>query len=187
MDRILWRRCAAATLVGVLAFAAPGCAAQGGDGGGDPSPAAAKVKPKENGVSKVEKRVPIPHASHTRRSAELKKGVRRVAQKGRDGVRLKVWRVTTKNGKTVARKLVGTEVLRKPVPRIVVVGTRVAAPKPAQSGCHPSYSPCVPMSSDVDCGNGSGDGPSYVAGPVKVLGSDPYDLDSDGDGWGCVS
>jgi hypothetical protein len=31
---------------------------------------------------------------------------------------------------------------------------------------------------------GSGDGPEYT-GPVQVVGSDPYGLDSDGDGYGC--
>jgi hypothetical protein len=43
----------------------------------------------------------------------------------------------------------------------------------------------VPNASDVDCAGGSGDGPRYVQGPVKVTGTDVYDLDADGDGWGC--
>jgi len=51
--------------------------------------------------------------------------------------------------------------------------------------CHPGYDPCVPVDTDVDCADGGGNGPSYVAGPVRVLGSDPYDLDRDGDGIGC--
>jgi len=54
-------------------------------------------------------------------------------------------------------------------------------------GCHPSYDPCVPVDSDVDCAGGGGNGPSYVAGPVRVVGSDPFDLDRDGDGIGCES
>lgn len=58
------------------------------------------------------------------------------------------------------------------------------APEP-QNNCHPSYSPCVPIASDVDCAGGSGNGPAYVRGPVRVLGGDPYGLDRDGDGWGC--
>jgi hypothetical protein len=47
------------------------------------------------------------------------------------------------------------------------------------------YSPCLPPGPDVDCAGGSGDGPRYVEGPVQVTGSDPYGLDSDGDGIGC--
>jgi hypothetical protein len=37
----------------------------------------------------------------------------------------------------------------------------------------------------LDCAGGSGNGPRYVNGPVRVYGSDPYGLDSDGDGVGC--
>jgi hypothetical protein len=37
----------------------------------------------------------------------------------------------------------------------------------------------------VDCAGGGGNGPRYVTGPVTVSGSDPYDLDRDGDGIGC--
>jgi|SRR5215218_6621917 len=53
------------------------------------------------------------------------------------------------------------------------------------SRCDPNYTPCVPIASDVDCAGGGGNGPAYVAGPVRVVGSDPYGLDRDGDGVGC--
>jgi hypothetical protein len=43
----------------------------------------------------------------------------------------------------------------------------------------------VPIASDVDCAGGSGNGPAYVSGPVRVVGSDIYGLDRDGDGVGC--
>jgi hypothetical protein len=43
----------------------------------------------------------------------------------------------------------------------------------------------VPIDSDVDCAGGSGNGPSYVSGPVQVIGPDVYDLDRDGDGIAC--
>lgn len=63
-----------------------------------------------------------------------------------------------------------------------------AAPAPAPGGgCTPGYDPCIPPASDVDCAGGSGDGPAYVSGPVTVSGSDPYDLDRDGNGTGCES
>jgi resuscitation-promoting factor RpfB len=38
---------------------------------------------------------------------------------------------------------------------------------------------------DVDCQGGSGNGPSYVTGPVTVVGDDVYGLDADHDGIGC--
>lgn len=55
---------------------------------------------------------------------------------------------------------------------------------PSGSGCTPGYSPCLPPASDYDCAGGSGDGPKYT-GYVTVTGSDPYGLDTDGDGAGC--
>lgn len=55
----------------------------------------------------------------------------------------------------------------------------------AGSGCHDSYTgACVPITSDVDCAGGSGNGPAYV-GTVTVVGYDEYGLDADGDGVGC--
>jgi hypothetical protein len=59
-------------------------------------------------------------------------------------------------------------------------------PSPPPTDCQ-GYSPCLPPGPDVDCAGGSGDGPRYVQGPVYVTGSDPYDLDRDGDGVGCQS
>lgn len=60
-----------------------------------------------------------------------------------------------------------------------------AAPA-APSGCDPNYAwACVPIASDVDCAGGKGNGPAYVRGPVKVIGTDIYGLDNDGDGIGC--
>ncbi len=72
------------------------------------------------------------------------------------------------------------------VVRLVV--SKVMAPKPKQPparNCTPGYSPCLPPASDYDCAGGSGNGPQYAYGPVEVSGSDPYDLDRDGDGTGC--
>ena len=65
-----------------------------------------------------------------------------------------------------------------------------AAPQPPKSapagGCNPNYTPCVPNDAvDVDCQGGSGNGPSYVKGPVTVTGEDVYGLDADKDGIGC--
>ena len=48
-------------------------------------------------------------------------------------------------------------------------------------GCHPSYTPCLPIVGDLDCDDVRRMGKA----PVRVSGSDPYRLDGDGDGWGC--
>lgn len=60
-----------------------------------------------------------------------------------------------------------------------------ASPLAAQS-CDPNYTmACVPKASDVDCAGGSGNGPAYVRGPVRVVGRDIYGLDRDKDGYSC--
>lgn len=64
-----------------------------------------------------------------------------------------------------------------PVP---LMGSRAASRR-----CDPNYDPCVPIDSDVDCAGGRGNGPSYTSGPVRVIGTDVYGLDRDGDGIGC--
>jgi beta-lactam-binding protein with PASTA domain len=41
---------------------------------------------------------------------------------------------------------------------------------------------------DYDCASGSGNGPNYVEGPIRVLPPDPFGLDgNDNDGIGCES
>lgn len=65
--------------------------------------------------------------------------------------------------------------------------TPTTTPATTPSGnCNPNYTPCVPNASDVDCAGGSGNGPAYVEGPVRVIGVDVYGLDgNDHDGIGC--
>lgn len=64
--------------------------------------------------------------------------------------------------------------------------TKQPTTRPPAGNCNPNYSPCVPNDPvDVDCKGGSGNGPSYVQGPVRVTGTDVYGLDTDDDGIGC--
>lgn len=172
-----------ASILCVIALGLPGCA---DSDAGDRKPASAKVRdqaPKQ-GVhhQTVRKRVAIPAGSKVRKTAALRQGDTRVIQAGRDGIRLTVWRVTTRNGETTARTKVRSTVVRKPVARVTLVGTLgTYTPR-----CDSNYTGgCVPVASDVDCKGGSGDGPKYVAGPVRVVAHDIYDLDADNDGWGC--
>lgn len=132
------------------------------------------------------KTLTVANRTVTRKTATLKKGVTKVAQKGRPGVRVKIFRLTLEDGVEIDRELLSDSVRRKPVNRIVLKGTREAEPA-SQPGrqCDPNYGGCVPIAYDVDCAGGSGDGPKYVQGPVRVIGDDIYDLDYDNDGWGC--
>jgi hypothetical protein len=110
----------------------------------------------------------------------LPKGTNRVRNHGVRGVIIFTYKVTYVNGAQTRRKLVNKVVIREPVTRIIAVGIK-ESPQ-----CDPNYSgACVPIASDVDCAGGSGNGPAYVQGPVNVIGTDIYGLDSDGDGIGC--
>ena len=85
-------------------------------------------------------------------------------------------------GQSNARDRTRRVVIKAPITRVIVIGTK-QAPR-----CDPNYSgACVPIASDVDCAGGSGNGPAYVQGPVRVVGTDIYGLDADGDGIGCDS
>ena len=59
--------------------------------------------------------------------------------------------------------------------------------RPAPSTCDPNYTgQCLKDGiGDYDCSSGSGNGPNYVYGTVRVVGSDPFGLDRDNDGLGC--
>ena len=67
--------------------------------------------------------------------------------------------------------------------------TAPPAPPPTAppQNCHSSYEgECLKVGiGDYDCAGGSGNGPSYVQGTVRVVGPDEFDLDRDGDGLGC--
>jgi hypothetical protein len=67
--------------------------------------------------------------------------------------------------------------------------TAPPAPPPTAppQNCHSSYEgECLKVGiGDYDCAGGSGNGPNYVQGTVQVVGPDEFDLDRDGDGWGC--
>ncbi|MDY0910895.1 G5 domain-containing protein [Microbacterium sp. CFBP9034] len=123
-------------------------------------------------------------------------GQTRVTTPGQDGERTLTYRVKVVDGKETGRELISDEVTTPPVAEVTAVGTAAAAappapapaPAPAEpgSGCDPNYAEaCVPASSDVDCAGGSGNGPAYFDGVARVVGSDIYGLDRDGDGYAC--
>jgi beta-lactam-binding protein with PASTA domain len=90
----------------------------------------------------------------------------------------------------------GALVLPSTAVTLVVAKARPAPPPPSTApppsttpaqNCDPSYPDmCLdPAIEDYDCAGGSGNGPEYVEGPIRVRPPDPFDLDREGDGWGC--
>jgi hypothetical protein len=93
---------------------------------------------------------------------------------------------TTTEATTTTTAAPTTTTAPPPPPTTTTTAPPPPTPPPPPPECHPSYDPCVPFASDVDCQGGSGDGPSYT-GTVRVIGLDEYGLDDDGDGVGCES
>lgn len=159
-------------------------AASGAPSGTPTSASAAAAAPSAT-TPAVEKRTvtetrKIPFKTRKVSDPALAAGKTKVRRPGVAGVKTLTYTVTYTGGTETSRKLVSAKVTRAPVARVVAVGTKRVR------SCDPNYSgACVPITSDVDCAGGSGNGPGYVQGPVRVTGSDIYDLDRDGDGIAC--
>ena len=150
-----------------------------------PAPVVSSVSPTPSPTPVVEIRTvvkaeKIPFQTRRVQDPNLAKGKTRVRTPGVPGVRTLSYEVTYIDRVETSRRLVSKEVTRKPVAKVVAIGTK------AVRRCDPNYTgACVPIAYDVDCAGGSGDGPAYVQGPVRVVGSDIYELDRDGDGIAC--
>jgi resuscitation-promoting factor RpfB len=148
----------------------------------DPTPSASASATATPVVDKstVTERRTIPFATRRVRDATVAEGTTKVRTRGRTGIKTLVYEVTETDGVRTAKKLLRQVVTRRPVTRVIAVGTKQARQ------CDPNYSgACVPIAGDVDCAGGSGNGPAYVQGPVRVVGDDVYGLDRDGDGTAC--
>jgi hypothetical protein len=143
----------------------------------DPAPSTAAPSPVVE-TKQVTETQEIPFSTRTVNDSSLAKGTQKVRTKGVRGAKTVTYEVTYTNGVETGRTLKSEEVTKQPVTQVVAVGTKT-------SKCDPNYSGCVPIASDVDCAGGSGDGPAYVKGPVRVIGDDIYGLDRDGDGIAC--
>lgn len=181
-------------IVLVLGGGLSACGAQENQGaGGTPAPFAepvatsAKPSPKPSKTTKkvVTEIRRIPFKQVTVKDASLAKGKTQIRTRGVQGTERLTFEITYAGGKQVSKRLLRTVVTKRPVAQVRVVGTKVAQPEPTGRGCDPNYTGCVPIASDVDCAGGSGNGPAYVAGPVRVIGIDIYGLDRDKDGIGC--
>ncbi|MBP6995132.1 MAG: G5 domain-containing protein [Phycicoccus sp.] len=134
----------------------------------------------------------MPFAQVTVEDPTRPQGKSVVTTAGVVGTRTLVCDVTRLRGAELSRTLISDTITTPPVDEVTSLGTYVApAPEPVPfagtgGNCDPNYEgACVRIDSDVDCAGGSGNGPSYVSGPVYVVGSDIYQLDRDGDGVGC--
>jgi hypothetical protein len=144
----------------------------------------AAIQPKIEKKTVVEIRT-IPFKKTTAKDSSLVMGKAVVTTRGVRGKKRLTYEVALTNGVQTGKRLLREVIIARPIAQVTSVGTKVE-PKPADK-CDPNYGgACVPIASDVDCAGGSGNGPAYVRGPVRVVGVDIYDLDgNDNDGIGC--
>jgi hypothetical protein len=128
---------------------------------------------------KASTRPPISFSTVRVTDSQLAKGSTAIRKRGVRGIESLTYRVTLVDGVQTRKVLTGKKVVKKAGSQVIAVGTK-ETPQ-----CDPNCSgACVPMASDVDGAGGSGNGPAYVQGPVRVVGTDVYALDRDGDGVG---
>jgi len=122
-----------------------------------------------------------------------------VSTAGVDGTKRTTYKVMYVDGVEVSREVVGETIAVEPVQEVTTRGTLKPQPAPAPkpvtkpvplaqpgNGCDPNYSgACVPIASDVDCAGGTGNGPAYLDGTARVVGTDIYKLDRDKNGIAC--
>lgn len=193
----------------VLMFVGTGANAALGGPGSSPTPDAAATSaahseavtptpeptpsPKPTTYEEVEKSTAIPFERTAVDDPNIDVGQAPITTVGADGTKVTTYRITYVDGVEISREIVGEVVSVAPVNEVTSTGTRQPAPPPAPvplvqpaGDCDGNYTgACVPIASDVDCAGGSGNGPAYVQGPVRVVGTDIYDLDRDGDGIAC--
>lgn len=131
---------------------------------------------------------PIAFDQTTIEDANMQRGQTAISTAGQAGEHALTYTVTLVDGVETGRVVTSDVVTVPPVAQVTSVGIYDAPPPPppAESGCDSNYADaCVPIASDVDCAWGTGDGPAYFDGVARVVGSDPYDLDRDGDGLAC--
>jgi len=91
----------------------------------------AKVRVVRVDVATVTKRSDVDHKTVEQKSSTLDRGKTRTETAGRDGSRTTTYRVVSHDGSVVSRKATKSVVTRKPVTRVVVVGTRKVETKAA--------------------------------------------------------
>ena len=190
--------------IGLVLLVATGCAAEGGPTDNDPAPAATPATiPSPNPST-----IPVPDPATTPSPdpepepfevPELTGMTRAEAKPTLADIGLNATTRYRSTDQEPAETVIsqspkaGAWALPDTTVRLVVAKTppppSTAPPPPTapEQDCDPSYlDMCLdPAVEDYDCAGGTGNGPEYVEGPIRVLPPDPFDLDREGDGVGC--
>jgi uncharacterized protein YabE (DUF348 family) len=113
--------------------------------------------------NQVAEQVIVPFTTEYRDDPSLPRGEMRVASPGANGLRRNVYEIETSNGRPVARRLVGEELLTRPVPRKILKGTK----PPAATRAHPM------AASAPAAGRGAPGGHVFQTGSATWYGTGP--------------
>lgn len=75
---------------------------------------------REEFITRKEK---IAYRTEKKQDGELERGIRRIASRGKDGVKEETLKLTYKDGKIIRREIVSTKVLQEPVNQVIAFGT----------------------------------------------------------------
>src|SRR5207302_7532073 len=77
-------------------------------------------------VRKIEQREPIPYPTLRRTSSEVRNGSSKTVRAGINGEKKLIYRVTTRQDEEVQRELIASQIVKQPVPEVLIVGSRSA-------------------------------------------------------------
>jgi len=100
---------------------------------------------------------PIPFHTQVVRDASLPRGTRRVQVDGMPGEQTMRYLVTLTDGRQTDRRLLGSDVTKKPRPRVVAFGARRQSV--LDPACDQALSLCVPLGRSAACPSGEAAGP----------------------------
>lgn len=67
--------------------------------------------------------IEIPYKTERQNDNSMERGSVKVVRKGEDGLKQRTVKITLKNGKEIKREIIGEEIVRNPVNKIIAVGT----------------------------------------------------------------
>lgn len=89
------------------------------------SPVVAEIAITRVAITEIKGKEDIGFKTITKEDASLERGVTRIEQEGKKGVKEFTYEVRRENGVEVNRKLLKTEITREPIDKIVIKGTKV--------------------------------------------------------------
>jgi 3D (Asp-Asp-Asp) domain-containing protein len=120
---------------------------------------------------------PIPYAVRRREDPSLEKGTEKIVQRGRDGIKEKVVRITYADGQPQSQQIIATSIKEPPQEEIIAIGTKIVIRTMATPGGPIRYREVLDMVATA-----------YYPGPESTgPWADGYTVTGDPAGYGVVA